>query len=152
MTGTEQETMLRVTRRFDAPRDRVFDAWTNPDVLRSWWAAGPDWKTPGVEVDARPGGRYRLTMQDPNGSAHTVVGEYKEITPPERLAYTWSWEGGPPEMDGSADSLVVVEFLEDGDGTEVVLMHSGFANGEIRGEHEKGWTAVIGNLGRVLGA
>jgi uncharacterized protein YndB with AHSA1/START domain len=150
MTGTEQETMLRVSRRFDAPRERVFDAWTNPDVLRSWWAAGPDWKTPTAEVDPRPGGRYRLSMEDPTGSVHTVVGEYKEVTPPERLAYTWSWEGGPPEMAGSADSLVVVEFLEDGDGTEVVLTHSGFASGEIRGEHEKGWTAVIENLGRFL--
>src|SRR5215204_6352351 len=110
MTGTEQETMLRVSRRFDAPRERVFDAWTNPDVLRSWWAAGPDWKTPTAEVDARPGGSYRLSMEDPTGS------------------------------------------LEDGTGTEVVLTHSGFASGEIRGEHEKGWTAVIENLGRFLGS
>jgi uncharacterized protein YndB with AHSA1/START domain len=151
MTGTEQETELRVSRRFDAPRERVFEAWTNADVLRRWWAAGEDWKTPTAEVDARPGGRYRLSMQDPDGSVHTVVGEYREITPPERLAFTWSWEGGPPEMEGSADTLVVVDFKEDGDGTEVVLTHTGFAQPAIRDEHAKGWGAVLANLERVLG-
>ena len=150
MTDTEQETELHVSRRFAAPRERVFDAWTNPDVLRRWWAAGEDWKTPTAEVDARPGGRYRLSMEQPDGDVHTVVGEYREITPPERLVYTWAWEGGPAEMEGSADTLVVVEFLEDGDGTEVVVTHSGFEHPAIRDEHTKGWTAVLANLERTL--
>ena len=51
-------------RRFDAAPEAVFDAWTNPEVLRRWWAAAPDWETPAAEVDLRPGGRYRLTMRD----------------------------------------------------------------------------------------
>ena len=150
MTGTEQETELRVSRRFDAPRDRVFDAWTNPEVLKEWWAVGPDWSTPTADVDVRPGGRYRLSMQEPGGAMHTAVGEFKEVTPPERLVYTWTWEGGAPEMEGSQDTLVVVEFIEDGDGTEVVLTHSGFADGAIRDEHVKGWTALLANSERVL--
>jgi hypothetical protein len=54
-------------------------------------------------------------------------------------------------MDGSADTLVVVEFKEDGDGTEVVLTHTGFAQPAIRDEHAKGWGAVLANLERVLG-
>jgi uncharacterized protein YndB with AHSA1/START domain len=150
MTGTEQETELRVSRHFDAPRDRVFDAWTNPEVLRQWWAAGPDWSTPTADVDVRPGGRYRLSMRQPDGVVHTAVGEYREVKPPERLVYTWTWEGGTPEMEGSQDTLVVVEFIEEGDGTEVVLTHTGFADEAIRDEHVKGWTALLANSERVF--
>jgi uncharacterized protein YndB with AHSA1/START domain len=150
MTGTEQETELRVSRRFDAPRDRVFDAWINPEVLKQWWAVDPDWSTPTADVDVRPGGRYRLSMQQPDGVVHTAVGEYKEVTPPERLVYTWTWEGGAPEMEGSQDTLVVVEFIEEDDGTEVVLTHTGFADGAIRDEHVKGWSALLANSERAF--
>jgi uncharacterized protein YndB with AHSA1/START domain len=76
--------------------------------------------TPLAEVDAREGGSYRLSMRTDEGELHTVSGEYKEISPPERLSYTWAWEEGPePAMAGSESTLVVVEFLEDGDGTLV---------------------------------
>ena len=149
MIGTEGETVLRLTRRFEAPRERVFDAWTNPDVLRRWWAAQPDWEGAEAEVDLRPGGRYRLSMRDTgSGATHTVAGEYTEVRRPERLAYTWSWEGEPTEMSGSERTLVVVEFLEDGGATEVVLTHSGFANGQIREMHAHGWQGCLDNLGR----
>jgi uncharacterized protein YndB with AHSA1/START domain len=148
---TDQQTELRVTHRFDAPREEVFDAWIDPDVLRRWWAADPSWDSPLAEVDAREGGRYRLSMRDnQGGTTHTVVGEYKEIKRPERLAYTWEWEGGPEEMRGSEATHVVVEFREAGGGTEVVLTHSGFANGAIRDEHTKGWNAVLTNLERQV--
>jgi len=105
-------------------------------VLRRWLAARPTWDTPVAEVDAREGGRYRLSMRTDEGEVHTVSGEYTEMSPPERLAYTWSWEEGPDAaMEGSERSLVVVEFLEDGDGTLVRLTHSGFATEEIREMH-----------------
>lgn len=149
--STQEAVVLRLTRRFDAPRERVFEAWTNPDVLREWWAAQPQWEGAGAEVDLRPGGRYRLSMKDTEqGSVHTVAGEYKEISPPERLAYTWSWEGNPEEMTGSDDTLVIVEFHEDGDGTEVVVTHSGFANEQIRDMHVDGWNGTLNTLEQVL--
>jgi uncharacterized protein YndB with AHSA1/START domain len=80
---TATTTALQLERRFDASPEAVFDAWTNPDVLRRWWAAGPDWETPVAEVDLRAGGRYRLTMRDPAaGAEHTVGGEYIEVRRP----------------------------------------------------------------------
>ena len=149
MTGTEQETVLRLTRRFAAPRERVFDAWTNPDVLRTWWAAFPTWETPTAEVDLRPGGRYRLAMRDPeSGDTHTLVGEYREIDRPERLSYTWTWEGSSPEMQGSEDTLVVVEFRDDGGATEVTVTHSGFDTAALRDQHAHGWNGCLDNLER----
>ncbi len=90
MTEIGQETALQLEHRYAAPRDQVFDAWTNPEVLKRWWAAAPTWGTPLAEVDAREGGRYRLSMRTDEGELHTVSGEYKEISPPERLSYTWA--------------------------------------------------------------
>lgn len=146
-----QEIALELEHRYAAPRDRVFEAWTNPEVLKRWWAAAPSWETPLAEVDAREGGSYRLSMLTDTGDVHTVRGEYREISPPERLAYTWSWEEGPDAaMAGSESTLVVVEFLEDGDGTLVKLTHSGFASDEIRGMHAQGWEAVLANLERSV--
>ena len=87
-------------------------------------ARRPHWETPTAEVDLRPGGRYRLAMTDTDkNETHVVVGEYKEIQPPERLVYTWAWESKTDEMSGSEDTLVTVEFAEADGGTEVSLTH-----------------------------
>jgi uncharacterized protein YndB with AHSA1/START domain len=147
LPATENQTELRLTHRFDASRERVFDAWTNPEVLRQWWAAGPDWDTPEVEVDLRPGGRYSLSMRDPeSGAVHTVAGEYTEVSRPERLAYTWQWQDMPGA--GAEVSRVLVQFVEDGEATEVQLVHSGLPSEESRASHEHGWLGCIANLER----
>ena len=149
MSGTQEAVVLRLSRRFDAPRERVFEAWTNEDVLKKWWAAQPSWDTPVAEVDARPGGSYRLAMRDPeSGETHTLVGEYREVTPPERLVYTWTWESNVDAMSGSENTLVEVDFREDGDATEVVVTHSGFATTELRDMHVQGWNGCLDNLER----
>jgi uncharacterized protein YndB with AHSA1/START domain len=76
---TGAETALRLECSFDATPEAVFDAWVNPEVLRRWWAAGPDWETPSAEVDLRPGGRYRRGTRDPAPGAsrvHVGLGEH----------------------------------------------------------------------------
>jgi uncharacterized protein YndB with AHSA1/START domain len=151
MTEIGQEIALELEHRYAARREQVFDAWTNPDVLERWWAAMPSWETPVAEVDAREGGRYRLSMRTDEGEVHTVHGEYTEVRPPERLAYTWSWEEGPDAaMAGSEHSRVVVDFIEDGGGTLVRLSHRGFASEPIRELHAQGWEAVLANLERSV--
>jgi uncharacterized protein YndB with AHSA1/START domain len=151
MTETGQAVAIELEHRFAAPRDRVFEAWTNPDVLKRWWRAAETWETPLAEVDAREGGAYRLSMKTDEGEVHTVFGEYREVSPPERLAFTWTWEEGPgPAMAGSDNTLVVVEFHEDGEGTLVKLTHSGFADEEIKGMHVHGWQGVLANLERSV--
>jgi uncharacterized protein YndB with AHSA1/START domain len=99
-----------------------------------------------AEVDLREGGRYRLGMRDTeSGAEHTVGGEYREIRRPERIVFTWTWEENP-QM--ATDTLVEVDFLEDGDGTEVVLKHTGFTSEELRDQHAHGWTGCLDNLER----
>lgn len=147
--GTQAAIGLRLEHTFEAPREEVFDAWTNPEVLRRWWAAGPDWDTPTAEVDLREGGHYRLSMRNPEtDDVHTVGGQYREVRRPERLVYTWAWEGPSSEPN---ETVVTVEFHDREGTTEVVLMHEGFSSEESRGAHEHGWHAVLDNLrARVL--
>jgi uncharacterized protein YndB with AHSA1/START domain len=140
---------LTIERRFRAVPERVFAAFTDPEVLRRWWAAAPGWETPVAEVDARPGGRYRCAMKDPAAPApDVVVGTYVEVVPPERLVYTWGWEGDPPEQAGSLASLVTVEFQPDGEGTRVRVVHTGFETDVVRDQHAHGWNGCLDNLQR----
>ena len=76
-----------ITRTFDAPRDLVYRAWTEPKHMAQWW--GPHHFTnPICEMDVRPGGRWRIVMRDPAGNEHPAKGEYREVVPPERLVWT----------------------------------------------------------------
>jgi uncharacterized protein YndB with AHSA1/START domain len=133
---------VRLTRRFAAPPEAVFDAWTHPEVLQRWWAAEPTWTSPGCDVDLRVGGRYVLRMRTDAGDVLVVGGEYREIDRPRRLVYTWCWEG-----TGQV-SLVTVEFHADGDGTTVVLEHGGLATQQERERHAAGWRGTFDNLDR----
>jgi uncharacterized protein YndB with AHSA1/START domain len=140
--------LLTIERTFAAPPARVFDAWVHPEVLRRWWAASPNWRSPSAEVDARAGGCYRLSMEDAeSGHVHTVVGEYLEVERPHRLVYSWTWEGEPVEMAGSERTIVTVEFHAAGDRTRVVLTHRGFTTDHVRDLHAGGWGACLDNLG-----
>ena len=138
---------LTIEHTFAAPRPRVFEAWSSPEVLLRWWGAGPDWTSPAVEIDLRPGGRYRLSMTDPGaGAVYTVGGEYIEVAPPERLVYTWVWET-PGSPTGDLTTLVTVEFREaPGDRTTVILTHTGFDDTDQRNRHDEGWRACLANL------
>jgi uncharacterized protein YndB with AHSA1/START domain len=134
---------LRLSRWSGATPERVFAAWTDPAVLRRWWAAHPDWDSPAAEADARPGGRYRLSMTDTSsGETRTVAGEYTVVERPRRLVYTWRWEGMP------AETVVTVEFHAEGDGTRVELHQAGFPDAHDRDMHADGWTGCLDNLAR----
>lgn len=143
----ELET-LRLERTFAAPVEQVFDAWTNPEVLRRWWAAAPTWTSPGCEIDLRVGGRYRLSMQDDQrGDVHVVGGEFREIDRPNRLVYTWCWEGSDALHPGHV-SLVRVDFEPAPAGTVVRLEHGGLASEESIARHTRGWNGTLDNLAR----
>ena len=110
---------LEVRRVIEAPRERVFAAWTRPEQLRRWWGVTAQHTTPLAEVDLRVGGAYRLTMRAADGTDHTVAGTYEEVAAPERLVYSWQWESG-----NSPPTRVTAEFLEKAPGfTEIVLTH-----------------------------
>jgi uncharacterized protein YndB with AHSA1/START domain len=138
------ETTLEVRRTIPAPRERVFDAWTQAKELNRWSAPSP--MTPKAEVDLRIGGRYRIVMRGPDGDDKIVGGVYRTIERPSKLVYTWKWEESP-----MPDSIVTVEFHDRGKSTDVVLRHEGLADAENRARHEHGWNACLDNLVGIMG-
>jgi glutathione S-transferase len=147
MTELDLDTgTVRVERTFEAPAEAVFDAWTNPEVLRRWWKANPAWDPAVAEVDLRVGGGYRLTMRNPDSGEDLVVyGTYREVSRPERLVYSWAWEGTGPYA--GHESEVAVTFQEDAPGrTTVVIEHAGLLDATSRENHARGWQGVLESL------
>ena len=136
---------VEVRRTFAASPKRVFQAWTTPEEVKLWAAPGPTLGVPVAEIDLRVGGGYRIHMREPSGKEYRVVGTYREVDPPRRLVYTWSWETDPTVVD----SIVTVEFHDRGGSTEVVLRHEGLPT-EKRAGHEVGWNGSLDKLARIL--
>lgn len=124
---------LTLTKVLGAPPAEVFAAWTDPDLLGRWFAPG-EMSARVSELDARPGGRFRVEMHHPSGVVHTVAGAYREVQPNQRLVFTWAWEG-----EAAPETTVTVELRPVGDGTELVLTHEGFPTRDLAEQHTHGW-------------
>ena len=101
-TSAKPSSELTLTRLIDAPRDKIFRAWTEPELLKQWFTPRP-WTTPVVETDVRPGGSSYFLMRGPNGEEFPNRGVYLEVVESERLvftdAYTSAWvPSGKPFM------------------------------------------------------
>ena len=139
-------TTLIIKRTFDAPRVKVFEAWTKPELLKQWFAPDEAFVVPIATLDLRLGGVYRIGMKPQDREAlHIATGVYREIKPPEKLVFTWSWEGEEP-----MDTLVTVEFRDLGKVTEVMLKHEYFPDAQTRDKHSEGWTGCLELLGKML--
>jgi uncharacterized protein YndB with AHSA1/START domain len=138
--------MLHLERFLDAPRERVFAACIEPEKLAEWW--GPTGFTiPSVDLDVRAGGRYRITMQPPDDEAFHLGGTYSEVDPPRRLVYTFEWEEPDPD---DQETVVELLFLEDREGTKLVLDQGPFATEARYALHEAGWTETLERLAQFL--
>jgi uncharacterized protein YndB with AHSA1/START domain len=135
---------VSVRRMLQAPRSRVFEAWTRPDWMARWFFPGEGW-TAVVTSDFKVGGRYEIDMRDHEGARHNQFGEYREIVPDSRLVFTWNC----PEL-AVVGSVVTVELSDHGERTELVLTHELPPEPKIRRGHEEGWIGCLGNLDAFL--
>jgi uncharacterized protein YndB with AHSA1/START domain len=139
------KTTLRMKRTYQAPVQRVFEAWTSPEVMRRWWHAERDWETSEAEVDLRVGGDVRVVMRDSGeDSEYGGGGRYTVVDPPHRLAFSWVWDHEPHE------TLIEIEFEESDGATIVRFTHSGLLDEESLRAHEGGWSRCFDNLERTL--
>lgn len=98
MADDQAKLGFELQRRFRASPERVFRAWTQPVALREWWCPA-GWVAGEIEIDLRVGGAYRIAMTRTAGGAPVAVaGQFFEVEPPERLVYSWCWEGAFTEM------------------------------------------------------
>lgn len=138
------ENSIVITRVFAASADRIFAAWTEPDLLKQWM--GPGEVTVSIaEVDLTVGGSYTLVINDPKGATHIPSGTYEEIVPNEKLAFSWKW------ADSEEVTQVAIELRKiDDNETELTLTHTGFAEAGVRDHHEEGWNGCLDKLPSVL--
>jgi len=123
---TPSDTEIRIERTFDAPRELLWEAFTDPELLAEW--LGPHSQRMTVEeLDVRVGGSYQYTSHAADGGEYVFFGEFREVNEPELLEATFAWKdsGYPPSIDHS-------EFQDLGDGRTKLVTTSKFESQELR--------------------
>ena len=154
-----KEQELVITRIFDAPREHVWQAWTEPERLMRWW--GPKgFTSPACKIDFRVGGKYLYCMRSPEGQDFWSTGTYREIAQPSLLVCTDSFadeEGNvvPATHYGMSPDFplelqVAVTLAEDGGKTRMTLRHVGIPAGEMSEMCEAGWNESFDKLAESL--
>jgi uncharacterized protein YndB with AHSA1/START domain len=152
---------LVITRIFDAPRELVWKAWTDPEQMKRWW--GPkEFSSPACTMDVRVGGSYHFCMRSPQGQDFWSTGVYREIVPPLRLVYSdnfadekgnivpASYYGVPGDWP---EETVVTVTLEEFEGkTKMTLRHVGIPAGFMREMTGAGWNGSFDKLAESLKA
>lgn len=151
---------LLITRMFDAPRELVWRAWTDPEYFKRWW--GPrDYTCPFCEMDLRPGGKYLYCMRSPQGMDYWGTGVFREVVLLERIVFTDSFadEKGnvvPATQYGMSpdfplEMLVTVTFEDLQGKTKMTLRHSGLPTGPDLDGTQQGWNESFDKLAGHLG-
>jgi uncharacterized protein YndB with AHSA1/START domain len=139
---------LELKRVFAASPPRLFGLLTEPEELARWW--GPHGFTvPEIQSDLRVGGAYRMTMQPPEGDAFHLHGEFREVDPPNAVAYTFVWD--PPDPD-DRETEVRLSLTEVEGSTELRFHQGVFATEERLALHRGGWSDSFEKLERLLDA
>ncbi len=153
-----QNLLLNQTRIIRAPRARVYEAWTNPEIMEQWFGS-PTMVCSSVSIDLRAGGSYRIEAVRKEASTisaedicegrpfNAVVGSYTKIVPNQLLQFTWTAAWAPEE-----ESLVTVSLKDAPGGTEITILHEKFLSEASRDAHNNGWSHALGNIEKVVTA
>jgi len=144
VTATTAKPSLTIKRRFNAPPEKVFAAWTDPEKVKRWMGPGAV-EVMRAECDLRVGGRYRWLMKSPDGEEYDVSGVYREVVANKKLVFTWAWKSTPER-----ESLVTLTLKDDDGGTVMTLVHEQFFDEAARDRHQHGWTGSLEKLARFV--
>jgi uncharacterized protein YndB with AHSA1/START domain len=136
---------LTFTRRLNAPPEKIYAAWTDPEKIIHWFgradAKASSFK---ADIDARVGGRFRISFSTAS-EYYEVGGVYREVVPNARLVFSWAWHSTPER-----ESQVTVSLKPDGDGTLLTLHHEQLFDQAARDGHEGGWIGTLDKLEKYL--
>jgi uncharacterized protein YndB with AHSA1/START domain len=138
---------LLISGVFHAPRARVFQAWTDAQQARHWWAPRY-FAVTACEIDCRVGGTWRVRIESPDWGVLWIRGTYLEIVAPERLVFTFAtedWYGEP-----GPETLVTVTFSDLGGATMFTFSQGAFDDADTRNGHEDGWISAFDMLAEYL--
>jgi uncharacterized protein YndB with AHSA1/START domain len=134
-------TSLVLKRTFDAPVEQVYAAWTDPDAIAQWFLGDDCQSCKVFAADVRVNGRYEFLMTHANGESCRVQGLYHEVEPNKKLVFSWALSHEPERQ-----SLVMVEFMDQGSKTLLKLTHTRLPDPHSRDCHLKGWTSCLDHL------
>jgi len=141
--GEDGPYEITIVYLFDAPRELVFRNWVDPDNVRTWFA--PDNCTVTFcEVDARPGGKWRVEYRYDFGGSYIEYGEFHEVAEPERLVFSLTQEDGDGNI--GPKTLVTVRFASKGAKTEMTFHQAGFKTSTKRDNNIEGWNECFRKL------
>ncbi len=150
MAAVLDDRTLRLVRVFNAPRERVFDAWVVEDNFIQWMCP-PNVHVDEVRLDVRPGGVWHLRGHKASGRFATS-GKYVEVKRPERLVFTWAHHATDDHASPRGhETTVRLEFRALGNRTELTLIHGPFADTPSCNAHEEGWKGTFDKLDSYLG-
>lgn len=139
---TVQNFSLTMNRQFKASKKAVYDAWTNEEALKNWFAPTSEMTTVVHVLELHVGGKYRIEMIETNGTSHKIHGEYVALNPYDQIVFTWEWESDEQKVN----SLVTIDLSEKDGTTDMVLTHEKLASQESVDLHSEGWTGCLGQL------
>jgi len=150
----QSDRELVLARIIDAPREKVFRAWTDPELLKQWFCPAP-WKVTQAEIDVRPGGSSFIVMQGPEGEEMPLPGQYLEVIPNEKLVFTDAFTGGW-EPSEKLFMTAVITFEDEGGKTRYVARARHWSVGDLKTHEEmgfhEGWSIVADQLEAVAAA
>lgn len=138
-----------ITRTFEASREEIWRAWTDPTIAAKWWHPSEvTTKAGSTRIDLREGGSYAYTMVDASGTEYPTAGSYLEVRAPERLRFTWA----EPGDDQQTAPVITVDLEQDADGRCTMRFHlAGIAadSGQPASVFD-GWSEAFGELDAAL--
>lgn len=141
-----ENLVLVVQRKMKASPERLFDAWTRPELMRQWFHAGAKMTTPVAEADPKVGGPWKVVMRSGDGKEYPNNGKYLLIDRPNKLVFTWH-----PMGQADYETKVTLLFKKVSDEfTEMTLTHEGLRDQDWYNRHSSGWVGCIDSLGNWL--
>ncbi len=148
MEAAADERVLTISRVIATSPERLFDAWTKPDLILQWW--GPEGAgIPEHRMDVKVGGAWRTAFDNPDGNRYVCSGTYEVLERPHRLAFTWAWQ--QPDGQRGHETVVEVNFEKVARGTRMTLVQKTFQVQEQAIRHNAGWSSSFEKLVRLFG-
>ena len=143
---SQTNSSIRISRYFSASPQEVWQAWTDPKLVQSWFGSDPNGTVLDASLDVRLGGTFEVTFRNSDDTQFTCMGIYQEIEKYQRLVFTWTWKGRPEVRE-----WVTLVFQAEQNGTLMIFEHANIDTGTTH-DYETGWNSTFDKLERTLQA
>lgn len=140
------QSQVNISHDFSQPPQKVWQAWTDPAIVKCWFGSDPNGTVLAASLDVRLGGRFEVTFQNADQAQFTCIGQYKEIEPDQKLVFSWTWKDRPEVLE-----LVSIIFQAEQNGTKMFFEHANIDPATTHG-YENGWKSTFEKLERTLQA